>query len=196
MNQLAEELFQKHCMNADRVDYKPPKPFFYGVDWDGLLPFQRELLAEEGCCPKCSDREWVLVFNDKKGKQPKSWIMCHTCEYLAVEADHGGLPCKTLPLSATTARAGTLPELFTTLDALDVDERYLSIAQKLKRSTPTNKQPLKYSNLTHYEKRRRVEQWWDELDFADKEQIYKDFEEDEKFINESRSGRFANRAKI
>lgn len=65
-------VFEKRVINKD---YKPPTPFFFGVDYDGLICHERELLAANNqCCPKCSGREWIHA---------GSIIMkCMNCEYL------------------------------------------------------------------------------------------------------------------
>ena len=67
-----KEVFAKRVV---RLDYKPPTPFFFGVDFDGLVCWERELLAQGNqCCPKCSNREWI---------HDGSIIMkCTQCAYL------------------------------------------------------------------------------------------------------------------
>lgn len=69
-------VFEKRVINKD---YKPPTPFFFGVDYDGLICHERELLAANNqCCPKCSGREWI---------HDGSIIMkCMNCEYLTTIA--------------------------------------------------------------------------------------------------------------
>lgn len=80
-------VFSKRVVNDD---YIPPTPFFFGVDYDGLICHERELLAQNNqCCPKCSGREWI---------HDGSIVMkCMKCEYLTTVARLKSVPYEEEP---------------------------------------------------------------------------------------------------
>jgi hypothetical protein len=191
MNDVVNKLFERHSMYVNRLDYVPPKPFFYGVDWDGLLPCEREILAEAGCCPKCSDNNWKVVRTTKKADGVDTdTLKCGTCEYFVASTNEVKLACDFKQFTVNTVRDGSSPKLSMVLGAPRATGSSTLSETKQDFLKTVSKQAKPYKALTRVQKMRRVEAWWDSLDFETKQEYYNEWVADERFARVFKSKRF------
>lgn len=164
----AQELYTRHREQRNHY-YVPEKPFHYTTDWDGLLCHEREVLAANGHCPKCSSASWTTI--EKAGNE-KQWLQCDTCEYLVAQTTEETHQCLHKQSNVPTATSGTQATPTPAAGACAAGNTSRTAKQRRDKLTVYELLQRPFKDLTPRQKLRRAEEWWKRLSAEQKQGVY------------------------